>query len=487
MDQEKKSLKSSVIHGFGTLIVREFFIKLFSFLGQVLLARLLAPSDFGVYVIIVFIINLFGLFSDIGLSLAIIQKKEVPTYLELSGAFWVKIFLSLGLMCLIWIFAPNVKVFYPAFIDTNVTMLRVFSVTLFLTSFRAIPISLLERKIKYHLISLIDIIGIFVYYVVALVGAFLHIGVWSFIMGAVIKEIIETVMIYFIQPFIPQLTFFKNDIKKLIKFGVYIQGNSLVMFFIPSITPAIGGRLSGSYAVGLLDFANSIVSLPNIVAMNFARVLFAGYSRIQEEKDLLSRSINKSVSMLAIVLYIFPVILMSFGAELVHFIYTEKWIAAVPSLYWFSAAVFFYPTITSLGQVILSIGKSKEIFWATFIIAILGWVGAYIFVKEFGFIGISMINLFIYFALYASYIYILKKANFEFSVISIIVPKLIVVICTIVFSLFLNLILPSTPPILIIKLILSIITYIIFMLIFVKSDTLELFKLILDLIRLKRI
>lgn len=92
---ERDILKSSIVKGFSTLIVREFLIKLFSFIGQLFLARLLAPEDFGIFVIIVFIVTFFGFFSDAGLSFAIIQKKEKPTHKELSGVFTLKIALAL--------------------------------------------------------------------------------------------------------------------------------------------------------------------------------------------------------------------------------------------------------------------------------------------------------------------------------------------------------------------------------------------------------
>lgn len=484
MSVEKNAIKSNIIRGFGTLIAREFFLKLLSFFGQIILARILAPSDFGIYVIIVFIVNLFGLFSDIGLSLAIIQKKSKPTHQELSGVFWLKILMSGGLILCIWIFAPLVKVFYPSFVETNITMLRVFSLTLLLTSCRAIPIALLERKIKYNLISLIDIIGVFVYYAVGLLGAFLNFGVWSLILGAITKEVTETIILYLIQPFIPDISL-KNNMKKMIKFGIYVQGNSVVMFFISSITPVLGGRLSGSYAVGLIDLANSIASIPNVIAMNFSRVAFAGYSKIQEEKEILSRSINKSIAMLSIILYFFPVMLLSFGGELVQFIYTDKWLDSVPSLYWFSGLIFFHPILASLGQAILSIGKSKEIFWATFIIAILGWIGGYMFIRLFGFTGVAMVTFFIYCALSLSYIFIMNKTDIDFSII-LIAPKLIAAILAIIFSFALNLLLPSNFAVLVIKVALSVAVYSVLMFIFAKNDTLEIFGLIKNLIRSKK-
>lgn len=481
MVHETNDLKSSIIHGFGTLIIREVFIKFFSFLGQVVLARILVPEDFGVYVIIVFIVSIFNLFSDIGLSQAIIQKKVELSISELSGIFWLKVILALILIFLIFTFSPFIKIFYPALNDVNIIMLKTFTITILLSNLRTIPISLLERKIQYNLISIVDIIGVIIYYVVAIVGALLNFGIWSLIAGAIIKEVIETIIFYFIRPFIPHLIYFKDGIKKMIKFGIYMQGNGLIMFFISSLAPAVAGRTSGPYAVGLLDFASSIVSIPAVVSINFGRVAFAGYSRIQGEKEMLSKSINKSVSMLAILLYIFPVIFLGLGKDLIYFIYTEKWIAAVPALYWLSISVFFYPTITSLGQIILSLGKSKEIFLYTLAISSIGLGSAFLFINKFGFTGIAMANVLIYIGLYLSYIVILKKAEYEFNAIYILIPKLIAAICSVIFIAILNILLPTNFLVLIIKLLLGTIAYLVFMLIFARRDMVELLQLIFAL------
>lgn len=480
-------MKSRVIHGFGTLIVREFFLKILSLIGQIFLARLLIPSDFGIYVIIAFIINLISLFSDIGLSLAIIQKKDEPSQNELSGIFWIRILFSLILILLIWVFAPFVKVFYPSFIDANINMLRVFSVILILTSLRAIPISLLERKFKYNLISLLDVVGVFVYYVVSIGGAVLNFGVWSFIVGAVMKEIAETVILYIVEPFFPRLMFSGYRLVKLAKFGIYTQGNGFIMFLIGSITPVIGGTFSGVYSVGLLDFANNLAYIPGVIAVNFGRVAFAGYSRIQGQKDLLSKSVLSSISMLSIMLYIFPVIIFSFGSVLVPLVFSEKWVPALHALYWYSAGVIFYPIITPLGQVILSIGKSKEIFWAATVTAIFGWSLSYLFIHTIGFTGIAIANFFIYFLLFCFYIYILKLSKFNvLPFVFVSVPKAIVAIATIFLSFMISTIFPDKGVVaIIIKITFSTSLYFALLLIFVRKDTLEFVKLLFGWMRSK--
>lgn len=485
--KDKDILKSSIIQGFSTLIVREFFIKIFSLIGQIFLARLLIPSDFGVYVIIVFIISLFGLFSDIGLSLAIIQHKNEPTKEELSSAFFFKNLLAIILIAIIWAVSPFIKNFYPTFIDTNVTMLRIFSITLLLTNLRSVPTSLLERKIKYNLISLIDIAGVAVYYIIAILAAFFSFGVWSFIIGAVIKEIVETFILYVIQPFLPQITLSIKSLKRMLRFGLYIQGNSLAGFLGNSITPVIGGRMVGPYGVGLLDFAFSIASLPATIGINFGRVAFAGYSRIQEQEKLLSNSISRSMSMLSIMLYIFPVIIFSFAGQLIPFVFSAKWIPVIPALYWYTAVTFFLPVISPLGQGILAIGKSKEIFWCTLITAIGGWIGAYLLVQRLGFLGIAIIYFFTILSLFIFYILILKRSGFNFRIFSILAPKLIATFLAIGFSMFLNFILPGNTSALVIKIVLSISAYLILMFMLAKNDFLDFLRLIFHWLNLKKI
>jgi len=487
MVKDKDVLKTSIIQGFGTLVVREFFLKILSFIGQIFLARLLAPSDFGVYVVIVFVVNFLSLFSDVGLSLAIIQKHEEPTKEELSGVFILKMILSLLVVTVVWIFAPLLKNFYPTFSVSNVLMLRMLSLIIITGSIRSIPISLLERKLKYNLISIIDIIGVSIYYFISLFFAFMHFGAWSFILGALCKEVGETIVLYAIQPFIPQFSLFKARIKHMIKFGIYIQGNGLVNVITDSITPVIGGRTSGIYSVGLLDFAYNLGTLPETIAVNFGRVAFAGFSRIQKEKEILTNSISRSMSMLAIILYIFPVIIFGLGNELVPIIFSAKWAAAIPALYWYSAGSIFLPIISSLGQGILVIGKSKEIFWATLTTVVTGWLIALVLIHFIGFVGIAVAYFFIVVSFCIFYLLILKRSDYNFPVVSILRPKLLVALLSFLIILALNIILPHGVITLIVKLMVVTISYILLTFIFVRKDAVEFSKIIINWLLPKKI
>jgi O-antigen/teichoic acid export membrane protein len=190
--------------------------------------------------------------------------------------------------------------------------------------------------------------------------------------------------------------------------------------------------------------------------------------------------------MLAIILYFFAVIFIGFGKELIYFIYTTKWIAAVPALYWFSLSIFLLPAITTWGQVILSIGRSKQIFWSTFILVILGWTLAYIFIQFFGFVGIAMAYFFIYIGLYISYLLILRTTGIKFSSVSIMIPKFVGTVCSIVVAIILNKMTSFDPILLLIKIVFVVGIYIALMFLFARKDSIYLYKMIKERIKLKR-
>ena len=103
-NQVKKQLISGV---FYTAIAKYSGI-IISLIVTAILARLITPDEFGVVAIATVIISFFGLFSDIGISAAIVQHKDLTTA-ELSDifsfTFWVGVILSFAFFGSSWLIA----------------------------------------------------------------------------------------------------------------------------------------------------------------------------------------------------------------------------------------------------------------------------------------------------------------------------------------------------------------------------------------------
>jgi len=136
------------VSGVMVLTVRKFLLKAVNYIGSIILARLLLPEIFGIFAIVSFIITFFGFFSDVGLGAALIQKKEKLSNKDLSVTFTLQQILVVSVTILIWLTAPLFAAKYNLGLQ-GVWLLRVFSLSLFLTSLKTIPSILLERKLQF--------------------------------------------------------------------------------------------------------------------------------------------------------------------------------------------------------------------------------------------------------------------------------------------------------------------------------------------------
>lgn len=470
-------LKNRITKGFSVLIIRGFLIKVFSFFGQVVLARILFPEDFGVYVIVVFIGNFFLLFSDIGLSFALIKKDKIPSRGEISTALYIKILLSVILITIIFFIAPYINILYPEFNNNHIWMLRVFSISILLTAIRSVPVALLEREIKYNVISLIDIFGVIAYYITALILAFSGFGVWSLIYGVLLKGMIEVIAAFAYRPLILTRNFKLKSTKAMFHFGLYLQGNGILAFIHTSVIPAIVGVKYGSREVGLLNWASNVASIPMSITDNFGRVAFSGFSRIQDDRKLLSLAVEKSMGILSIITLLFSVIILGFAPEIISILYTEKWLPGIPALYWFAVSTFFISAVSALGSGLLALGKSKDIFLITLTTDIIEWLLALLLISFLGFIGVAITATMVSFVTFSLYIFIAKKNGIASNLTKILVPKLLVLVISLALAIVLNLLLPQFLWILVVKVLVIFLFYIFLMFLFSKEDMVKLIQL----------
>ena len=81
------NLKSETLHGVKWSAVNGFANKAISFAFGIVLARLLAPSDFGVLGMIAIFFAIASIFIDSGFGTALVQKKNV-TDEDMSTMFY---------------------------------------------------------------------------------------------------------------------------------------------------------------------------------------------------------------------------------------------------------------------------------------------------------------------------------------------------------------------------------------------------------------
>src|SRR3989344_8584091 len=187
------------VSGVMVLTIRKFLLKAVNYLGSIILARLLAPEIFGIFAIVSFIITFFGFFSDVGLGAALIQKKDRLSHKDLAVTFTLQQILVVVVTLLIWLSAPFFAGKYNLG-NEGIWLLRVFSLSLFLTSFKTIPSILLERGLRFSRLIWPEVVEVVSFQIIAVTMAYLNFGVWSFIAALLVRSFLGTMVLFYLSP-----------------------------------------------------------------------------------------------------------------------------------------------------------------------------------------------------------------------------------------------------------------------------------------------
>lgn len=326
------------------------------FIVQIILARLLLPTDFGAVAIITVFITIAKVFVESGLSTALIQKKSVDNC-DYSTVFYISMFLSLILYILIYTIAPAVAEYYRQPVLTNA--MRVLSLTVFLGAINSIQNAFIAKNMIFKRLFISSIGAIAISGAVGIMTAYHNWGIWAIISQQLVYQIILTLILWFSVQWRPSLTFSFQRAKKLFSFGSRLLIASLINVVYSEIRTLLIGRI---YNPRILGFYNRGENFPKVVVANIngaiGSVMLPAYSRSQEDTGRIKQMVRRSIVSSSFI--IFPMMIGMFvvADDLINLILTKKWEEAVPFVKIFCLYYAFMPIHTANIQAINAIGRS---------------------------------------------------------------------------------------------------------------------------------
>lgn len=384
-------IKKRAISGIVTFTLRTFFIQALAFVATFILTILLTPADFGIFFVVSALINLLVYFSDIGLAASLIQKKEEPTRADLVSTFTIQQAIMLTLVVLAFIFSSRVASFYR--LDPNgLLLLKALIFSLFLSSLKTIPSILLERKLNFTKLVIPQVAENIVFYTIAVILALWGFGIASFTWAVLARGIIGLILIYILSPWLPAIAINRESAKRLTKFGLPFQLNSILALLKDDLLTVFLGKILTFNQVGYVGWAQKWAYLPLRFFMdNVNKVTFPAYSRLQEHKANLGKAIEKSLFFVTYFVYPSIFTMVAIAPSLLSIIPRYgKWEPALPLLYLFAINSIFSAISTTFTNALFAIGKPKivlnfMIFWTT-----ATWLLTYPLVLKFGYFGVGL-------------------------------------------------------------------------------------------------
>jgi O-antigen/teichoic acid export membrane protein len=367
-------LKQRARKGVLVLILRSVSVQLIYLAGMVLLARLLEPTDFGVFAIVQFALQFFGHFGDTGFGAALVQQTGAPTREELSSVFFFQLFLSIVIIALVWYGAEGLHLLWTDLPEGTTWLLRAISITLLLTCLRVVPSLLMERHLEFGRLALVEVSQSLAFYLVAVAFAFGGYGVWSLVAGVVAQGVVGVVGAYIARPFIPRLICRWTLLRPIIRFGIPFQLKTIVGFANAAVTPLYGGAVLGTKAVGFVNWAQGVAYYPLRLVEVMARVSFPLFSRFKNDEELLAKSLGRSIHLCALVTFFVVGVFLGLGPQVIEVIYTAKWMPALPLLYIFAGAISIGFLSPLVGAAFDAMGQPKVFMKLAFGWTLINWV-----------------------------------------------------------------------------------------------------------------
>jgi teichuronic acid exporter len=343
----------------------------------VLLARLLSPDDFGLAALAFIVVGFAQAVMDLGLGPAIIQRHDLtPRHVRTS--FTLSTLIGLGATAVLALGAPLFASLLGNAAVVNV--LRVLSILFVLAGIGATARALLERRLDFRGLFFVDLSSYVLGYApVAIILALLGFGVWSLVWANLLQSLIAVVVSLALGRHSLRPLVARGEMRELLDFGFSVLLNRTVVYASYNGDNFVTGRWLGPSALGLYSRAFQLMSLPLYQLQNVTwNVLFASYSRLQNNRARAASAYLKGVQLTSLVVAPISAGMVVAGPHLIVGLYGPKWTGATLALQVLCAVMLFRSVYSSTGALTHAFGEVYAEFRRQIIYATLVIVGALI-------------------------------------------------------------------------------------------------------------
>ena len=326
------------------------------FVLQVVLARLLDPSDYGTLSLMVIFTSLANAFIQHGFNTALVQNKDV-TDADYSSVFWVNLGITSILYAAFFIAAPVIATFYEA--PEIVWPFRVLCLMLFPGALNSVQIARCRKSLDFKTIFKCNVVGIALSGIAGIVLAYMGAGLWALVIQNVLNVTVSCIVLWFAVDFRPHLIFDFSRVKTLFSFGWKLTVSNLLDTLYADVRSMIIGVKYNADVLGYYDRGKQFPQFLNsAINSTVQSVLLPAMAAEQDDTSKVKALMRRSVTLCSYIVFPMMAGLAGVATPLVRLLLTEKWLPCVPYLQIYCFTFAFYPVHTSNLQAINAMGRS---------------------------------------------------------------------------------------------------------------------------------
>ncbi len=324
------------------------------FVMTLVLARILAPEDFGVFAAGMAILGFAELLLDLGLGNSLIYEQERGFTRRVQSVLSVNLTVAALLTLLLEAIAPWIAAVMRS--PDQTMLFRVLFLYLLLRGFGQLPDAILRRDLGFRSRAVADMTRAVVRFTVAMSLAPAGFGAWALVAGLLCGEAVGCVLSWWLIGHRPRLAFDRSAVAQMFHFGWAVVGLRIVDVFADDSDYFIVGHQLGPSALGYYTVG---YRLPELLLLSsywmFATVAFPLYSRARAEGLSMASVMNKALRWITVFSFPAGVTLALASRDAITVLFSDRWSPAVTPM-----------VLISLAAALGSVGyASGDIFSAT--------------------------------------------------------------------------------------------------------------------------
>jgi O-antigen/teichoic acid export membrane protein len=289
------------------------------FFGNLALARLLTPRDFGIVAIGSTVMLLGSALADGGLASGFIRTPAPPTRRELRTLCGIQLGLTAALA------AVGIVIGLQFGIAGDVTALMLIGLPI--TAFVAPGKVVLMRQLLYTRIAVAEFASSLGFYVWSITAVAFGAGVWGMASGTVVKSVLLAVSMSALSPvgFTRPSLSRARELGEIMRFGLTFQAGWVIWLVREQLVNVLTGSIGGVRALGLWSLARRLLELPWVLLESVVRVTYPTMTHILASGENPKPTIERATRFSAIVM---ALVLSSFAGSsigLVPTVFGQQW------------------------------------------------------------------------------------------------------------------------------------------------------------------
>lgn len=312
-----------VLHGAGWMALSGYFNLIVSFLGNIVLARILFPDDFGTYAFAISIVMLVFFPAAFGSAEAIVQSRHDHLADLIPTAYWMTFFLSLLLATAGTIAGLVLRNQYESLV---IQMIVVLSWSRFFHNVTTVHRAILQRDFVYRPIAVSYFLSNAAAFAAAIGAALLGAGAWSIVIRDLVLIAIQYIGLRWSSGFKLTFTFDRQTARWIWGFGLRMMSYRVNEFISFQVDKLVVGASFGTSILGHYSLASRLSYLGDQFTQGAVQpVLFSTFSAIQNNPERLQFSFERMNYWLIRGAFFLGLSVWISGENLVLIIYGEKW------------------------------------------------------------------------------------------------------------------------------------------------------------------